>query len=313
MKNNYTIQDDKTIVYIERQDGQILEFIIDTDDLDKVKSFKNLWGATRVRGKTWLIKGTYRENKEKKNITLSRYILDQDVNDNSPVRFINGNQLDHRKVNLTIGYEEIQIIKGNEYEILDEKTLIKLNRRDDVPIETQIDTDDLERVLNKGTWFAEWHVDFNNYLVQNVSYFYVDGKKKRKKVALHSFIMGTDSKKPIKHGDGDTLNNCKCNLKVYSREMMNDYVEVDDETIEIILNDKNGKERARTLIDKEDLERVFNRGYTWCFFKAKGEPYAVSTSLEGRSYLHRFIMDTPEGMVTDHKNHDTLDNRKKIC
>lgn len=285
-----------------------MEVIIDIDDLPKVMSFKNSWGATYVKGKRWLIKGSYKENKIKKNITLSRFLLD--IKDSTPVRFINGNQLDHRRCNLTVGYEEIQIIKGNDYEIKDNIALIKLNRKDGSTIETQIDLEDLDRVLKKGTWFAEWHKDYNNYLVHNVSYYYIEGKKHRKKMTLHSFIMGTDSKSPIKHCDGNTLNNCKSNLKVYSQTMMNDYVEINNETIAIILRDKYGKEKARTLIDKEDLERVINNGYTWCYFKGNGYPYAVANTREGRIYLHRFIMNTPKGMVTDHKYHNTLDNRK---
>lgn len=271
-------------------------------------SFENSWGATNVKGKRWVIRGTYRENKVKKNITLSRYLLN--IKDSSPVRFINSNQLDHRRCNLTIGYEEIQIIKGNEYEIKDNIAFIKLNKRDGSVIETKVDLEELEKILGKGTWFAEWHEDFNNYLVQNVSYYYIDGKKHRKKTTLHSLIMSTDPKSPINHCDGDTLNNCKSNLKVYNQTMMNDYEEIDNETIAIILKDNHGKEKARTLIDKEDLERVINNGYTWFYFKGNGEPYAVANTPEGRSYLHRFIMNTPIGMVTDHKEHNTLDNRK---
>lgn len=63
-------------------------------------------------------------------------------------------------------------------------------------------------------------------------------------------------------------------------------------------------------IDKEDLDRVINNGYTWCYFRSNGEPYAVANTSQGRVYLHRFIMNTPKGMVTDHREHNTLDNRK---
>lgn len=309
IKNRFEVREDSTIIFIDRVDGQIIEVLIDTTDLPKAMSFPNSWGATNVGGRKWQIKGTFRENKIKKNITLSRYLLD--IQDSSPVRFINGNQLDHRRGNLTVGYEEVQIVKGNDYEIKDDKVLLKLNKRVGTDLYTQIDREYLERVLEKGTWFAEWHSDFNNYLVHNVSYYYTDGKKHRKKVTLHSFIMGTDSKSPIRHVDGDTLNNCKSNLKVYSQTMMNDYEEIDNETVAIILRDKQGKEKARTLIVKEDLERVINNGYTWFYFKSKGDPYAVSNTPEGRIYLHRFIMNTSSGMVTDHRNHNTLDNRKQ--
>ena len=110
--------------------------------------------------------------------------------------------------------------------------------------------------------------------------------------------------------DKDTLNNCKSNLKVYSKEMINDYEAVENGVVAIILRDKQGKEKARTLIDREDLVRVKANGYTWFYFKGNGDPYAVANTLEGRIYLHRFIMNTRKGMVTDHRNHNTLDNRK---
>ncbi|MEA3321185.1 MAG: hypothetical protein U9Q88_14345 [Bacillota bacterium] len=308
MKNNYETLNDRAEILINRPDGEILKVIIDHEDLEKANSFPNSWGATKVRGNRWLIKGTYRENGVKKNVPLSRFLLD--VKDNSPVRFINGDQLDHRKSNLTVGYEDIQIIKGNEFEIKDDKAIIKLNRRDQSALYTQIDKEDLPGVLEKGTWFAEWHPELNNYLVQNVSYSYVEDIKQRRKITLHSFIMGTEKKEPIKHLDKDTLNNCKVNLRVYSLEMMNDYEELGEDIVAIILRDKYGKEKARTLIDKEDLARVIGNGYTWSYFKGNGEPYAVTGTAEGRIYLHRFIMNTPKGMVTDHINHDTLDNRK---
>lgn len=308
LKNNYEIHGEITIIFINRPDGEIIEVFIDTEDLKKVKSFPNTWGATKVRGDSWQIKGTYRENIVKKNIPLSRFILA--VTDSSPVRFINGDQLDHRKSNLTVAYQEIQIVKRNEYEIIVDTAYIKLKRRDGSSLTTQIDAEDLHRVLEKGTWFAEWHTDFKNYLVHNVSYYYVNGKKHRKKVTLHSFIMGVENREPIRHVDKDTLNNCKSNLKVYSKEMINDYEEVENGTVAIILRDKHGKEKARTLIDKEELERVKANGYTWFYFVGNGDPYVVANASEGRIYLHRFIMNTPNGMVTDHRNHNTLDNRK---
>lgn len=81
------------------------------------------------------------------------------------------------------------------------------------------------------------------------------------------------NKEPIKHADKDTLNNCKSNLKIYSKDMINDYEEVEDDTVAIILRDKYGREKARTLIDKEDLERVKANGYTWSYFKGNGDQH----------------------------------------
>ena len=63
------------------------------------------------------------------------------------------------------------------------------------------------------------------------------------------------------------------------------------------------------LIDTEDLDKV----KPYCFHK-NHYGYFKSTSLN--SSMHRLIMGAPKGMVVDHINHDTLDNRKcnlRVC
>lgn len=70
-----------------------------------------------------------------------------------------------------------------------------------------------------------------------------------------------------------------------------------------------------TQIDKEDFERVSK--YNW-WYHASGYAYRQVTSGRTKTsrgkvkniMLHRFIMDTPDGMDTDHINRDKLDNRK---
>lgn len=60
-------------------------------------------------------------------------------------------------------------------------------------------------------------------------------------------------------------------------------------------------------VDNEDFEKL--KDIPWCYTNG----YAYS-GLKG--LMHRYIMNTPEDMETDHINHDTLDNRKnnlRIC
>ena len=62
------------------------------------------------------------------------------------------------------------------------------------------------------------------------------------------------------------------------------------------------------LVDDEDFEYLNN--FNWSLSSAG---YAVSSS---NKIMHRMIMNTPKGLVTDHINHNTLDNRKenlRIC
>lgn len=68
------------------------------------------------------------------------------------------------------------------------------------------------------------------------------------------------------------------------------------------------------VIDAVDFRRV-NR-YKWHVHFSKGnkrklgEPYARATVNGKKVYLHRFVMNAPEFMQVDHKNHQTLDCRR---
>lgn len=200
--------------------------------------------------------------------------------------------------------------EGNKYEINGDVAYLELYKKDGTTIKAVIDTKDLTTVLEKGTWFARWHKDFNNYLVQTIVEKSVDGKKYNEKQTLQSFLMNVHTKAPIRHINGDTLDNRKSNLEIYKQNTVNDFKEFDAEAVSLILKDKYGKENAKTLIDKEDLDRVISSGYCWVCHKINGEPYAVANTPEGRIFLNRFIMQTPENEVTHAINLNTLDNRK---
>jgi hypothetical protein len=59
------------------------------------------------------------------------------------------------------------------------------------------------------------------------------------------------------------------------------------------------------VIDAQDLPLA--EKYSWCARRHRNTTYAQS----GRGYLHALIMETPEGMVTDHINGNGLDNRRQ--
>lgn len=68
------------------------------------------------------------------------------------------------------------------------------------------------------------------------------------------------------------------------------------------------------IISHEDY-RMVNR-YSWYTHFSKGsgrkfgEPYA-RTRINGKHiYMHRFIMDAKVGLQVDHRNNQTLDNRR---
>lgn len=75
------------------------------------------------------------------------------------------------------------------------------------------------------------------------------------------------------------------------------------------------------IVDNEDFERV--NQFKWCasWSKTTLSFYAMRTILKSDGkritrLMHRYIMNVHQGMETDHKNHNTLDNRKsnlRIC
>lgn len=68
----------------------------------------------------------------------------------------------------------------------------------------------------------------------------------------------------------------------------------------------------QVLVDDDDYEKLktnFNN-MKWCVSKNRKGLYAQKRTSEGKIYLHRYIMNNPNGIV-DHINNDTLDNRKE--
>lgn len=74
---------------------------------------------------------------------------------------------------------------------------------------------------------------------------------------------------------------------------------------EIILYDQKNNEKARALIDLEDVDKI--KRYKWYV----GDGGYVSTRKANTILLHRLITDAPEDKCIDHKDLDTLNNRKQ--
>ena len=79
--------------------------------------------------------------------------------------------------------------KGNKYEIEGNVAHLELYKKDGTTTNATIDAEDLKVVLEKGTWFAQWHKDFNNYLVLTLNEIDVANKKHMEKQTLQSFLV----------------------------------------------------------------------------------------------------------------------------
>jgi hypothetical protein len=97
MKNQYEIHGDVTTIFINRKDGSILETIIDTEDLERLKEIHVTWGCSP---KERYVRATLYEPQGRVRFRLHRIIAN--TPDNMVTDHINGNTLDNRKTNLRI-------------------------------------------------------------------------------------------------------------------------------------------------------------------------------------------------------------------
>ena len=198
----------------------------------------------------------------------------------------------------------------NKYEIKGDIALISLLKKNGSELTVKIDFDDIEKVKAMGIWFAEWHKDFNNYIIQNISLTKTNKKGKPLKQNLQSVILNTNAKAPIKHINGDTLDNRKRNLEIVERNTKNDYEILDENTISIILRNKTGKAISKALISKEDLCKVITDEYSWVEHKIHGNLCVVANTPDGRIHLDRIIMNPGDNETIHHINLNPLDNRR---
>jgi hypothetical protein len=137
--NKYKIIGDVTVIYLKRNNGEIFETLIDTEDLDKVKAL-NLHWHTRYAPNTgtYYVMATkrYTDNNEKrkgKSIYLHIEIMNPEHDKTIYIDHENHDTLDNRKFNLrkslnhenlkhrngknvnnNSGYRNVSWIKGEE-------------------------------------------------------------------------------------------------------------------------------------------------------------------------------------------------------
>lgn len=102
MKNEYEIRGEITAIFLKKKDGSSVETLIDTSDLDKVKSFPFsfylTWGK-EVR--SYYAHGDHYVNRGKK-ISTSVHRIVMGMPENMYVDHINNDTLDNRKSNLRV-------------------------------------------------------------------------------------------------------------------------------------------------------------------------------------------------------------------
>jgi hypothetical protein len=103
----------------------------------------------------------------------------------------------------------------------------------------------------------------------------------------------------------------KRNGRIFTRTRYDkNEIVIDGQIAYIVLYNDKGVEHGRAIIDTDDIPKV--QDYKWGLFQKKpsGKKY-VKTERDGIVImLHRLINATPKGVLTDHRNLDTMDNRK---
>lgn len=104
MKNKYKINGDTTTIYLDKRDGSVIKTKIDTEDLEKLRSFNYKWGAAwdpRVPA-YYARSSVYDGLKDGKGtcrmVYLHRFVMDAE--DGEYIDHISRNTLDNRKRNL---------------------------------------------------------------------------------------------------------------------------------------------------------------------------------------------------------------------
>ncbi|MCI6692411.1 MULTISPECIES: hypothetical protein [unclassified Clostridium] len=180
-------------------------------------------------------------------------------------------------------------------------------KKDGSELVFQIDADDVEKIQSMGTWFAEWHKDFNAYTIQNIS---KSSEPKPLKQSLQTVVLNTSPKAPIKHINGNMLDNRKDNLEIIQRNQKNQYEKVDDNTISIILTNKYGIQHSKALISSEDLNAIITDEFSWVEYKKNGVITVIANTPKGRIHLDKLIMNPNESEIVHHINLNPLDCRR---
>ena len=93
-------------------------------------------------------------------------------------------------------------------------------------------------------------------------------------------------------------------------------IRVEGDTAYVTLTDRHGNPMAVAKIDAEDVPNLETFGRRWAASEWNGDSLRVVARIAlagGKSKtvsMHRWLMDAPDGVEVDHKNGDTLDNRR---
>ncbi|MGL4450215.1 MAG: hypothetical protein ACRCTZ_03355 [Sarcina sp.] len=195
----------------------------------------------------------------------------------------------------------------NKYEVKDNIVEITMENKKGKEFIALIDLEDLERVQEQGIWFVEWSKELNAYTAQNINSKLKNKKGKPLKQSLQGLILNVSAKAPIKHINENYLDNRKANIEIVDTHVKNDIEIIDEAVAHIILKDKYGREEARAIISKEDIDLLIRDEYNWVVYKNE----VVANTIDGRTYLDELLLEPKDEEIVHHINLNPLDNRRE--
>jgi len=178
-----------------------------------------------------------------------------------------------------------------------------------VAVRAIVDMADLEMVKRVSSWRAVWNTDFDSYIVLSKTAIKKDGRTVVRKDTVASIVLGCSPNAPIRHLNGDVLDNRRANLAIYDRHVPNDYEVIDADTAFVYLKDRYGRTVSKALITSTDVDKVIRSGYTWVMKRrASGQPYVVN--LNDDLLLAHHLLACDAKMFINYVNKNPLDNRR---
>lgn len=172
------------------------------------------------------------------------------------------------------------------------------------PVVALFDATDLNKVNAFKNWRAVWHTDFDCQVIESKEF--EAGRAIR--TPLASAILGCSPHAPIRHINGDFLDNRGSNLEIFNVKSEPNAYKTVEAGILMILKDRYGRVVGECLIDGGDLDQVVDGGHVWLKKRRpSGQPYVVNT--DGLLLAH-YLLGVREGFVR-YENKNPLDNRRQ--
>jgi len=99
-----------------------------------------------------------------------------------------------------------------------------------------------------------------------------------------------------------------------NKKGFNEYI-IKGDFVSITLRNRKGQQEE-CIFSLEDLDKLISFGNSWHLFwstKTKSFYAKCSPKVKGKKttiYMHRFLLGADSNLYGDHKNHNTLDNRR---